>query len=134
VSRTYDHAISSLTLSELYGMKRQKNIANLKNVIDKSIPSSFETQRWPKDIPEDKGGWRYIIDYDQSDSDLSVTGWHLMFLRSARNAGFRLPDKTIADAVAYIRRSFSKSYGTFNYTINRGDNRSRGMTGAGILA
>ena len=25
-------------------------------------------------------------------------------------------------------------YGTFNYTINRGDVRSRGMTGAGILA
>jgi len=134
VSGTYDHAISSLTLSELYGMNRQKNIANLKNVIDKSIQASLEIQRWPKDFPEDKGGWRYITDYDQSDSDLSVTGWHLMFLRSARNAGFNIPDKAIADAVAYIRRTFSDSYGTFNYEINRGDKRSRGMTGAGILA
>ncbi len=45
-----------------------------------------------------------------------------------------MPDRAIADAVAYIRRSFSKRYGTFTYTINRGDVRSRGMTGAGILA
>ena len=43
----------------------------VKNVIDKSIRASLEIQRWPKDIPEDKGGWRYIIDYDQSDSDLT---------------------------------------------------------------
>jgi len=134
VSGTYDHAISSLTLSELYGMSRQKNVANLQQIIYKSIRASLEIQRWPKDIPEDEGGWRYINDYDQSDSDLSVTGWHLMFLRSARNAGFNVPDKAIADAVAYIRRTFSDRYGTFNYTINRGDKRSRGMTGAGILA
>ena len=45
----------------------------------------------------------------ESDSDLSVTGWHLMFLRSARNAGFDVPDRAIADAVAYIRRTFSES-------------------------
>jgi hypothetical protein len=131
---TYDHAISSLTLCELYGMNPTKNAPQLKSVIDSALRVTFEMQHWEKDIPEDEGGWRYINDYDQSDSDLSVTGWHLMFLRSARNAGFRVPDQTIADAVAYIRRSFSRTYGTFNYTINRGDVRSRGMTGAGILA
>lgn len=134
VAGTYDHAISSLTLSELYGMNPSKSGARLKDVINKSLPASLEIQRWPKDNPNDKGGWRYIHDYDRSDSDLSVTGWHLMFLRSARNAGFNVPDRAIADAVAYIRRSFSERYGTFFYTIDRGDVRSRGMTGAGILA
>ncbi len=81
VAGTYDHAISSLTLSELYGMNPTKSGAQLKNVINKSLPVSLEIQRWPKDSPEDAGGWRYIHDYDRSDSDLSVTGWHLMFLR-----------------------------------------------------
>jgi len=57
-----------------------------------------------------------------------------MFLRSARNAGFEVPEEAIKDAVAYIRRTFNASYGTFTYTIKRGDTRSRGMTGAGILA
>ena len=64
-------------------------------------------QRWEKDTPEDEGGWRYINDYDQSDSDLSVTGWHLMFLRSARTRGFT-SDRAITDAVAYVRRTFSR--------------------------
>lgn len=134
VAGTYDHAISSLTLSELYGMNPTKNAANMKSVINKSVRVTLQIQNWPKDLPDDEGGWRYLHDYDQSDSDLSVTGWHLMFLRSARNAGFDVPDKAIADAVAYIRRSFTDRYGTFMYTIKRGDVRSRRMTGAGILA
>ena len=131
---SYDHAISSLTLAELYGMNPSKNAANMKGIITKSIRATLEIQNWPKDLPDDAGGWRYINDFDQSDSDLSLTGWHLMFLRSARNAGFNVPEASIAAAVAYIRRTFSDRYGTFNYTIKRGDTRSRGMTGAGILA
>jgi hypothetical protein len=131
---TYDHAISALTLSELYGMNPEKNAQRLKGVIESALRVTLEMQHWEKDMPVDEGGWRYINDFDQSDSDLSVTGWHLMFLRSARNAGFSVPDQTIADAVAYVRRNFSRTYGTFEYTINRGDVRSRGMTGAGILA
>ena len=50
-------------------------------------------QLWPKDSPADRGGWRYIHDLDDVDSDLSVTGWQLMFLRSARNAGFEVPNE-----------------------------------------
>src|SRR5256885_7999676 len=57
-----------------------------------------------------------------------------MFLRSARNAGFAVPDESIRDAVAFIRRTFVAQYGSFNYAVNRGDLRTRGMAGAGILA
>jgi hypothetical protein len=131
---SYDHAISSLTLSELYGMNPPKNSERMQSAIKKSIQATLIIQGWPKDMPEDQGGWRYINDFDTSDSDLSLTGWHLMFLRSARNAGFNVPKEAIDKAVAYIRRTFSDRYGTFTYTIKRGDTRSRGMTGAGILA
>jgi hypothetical protein len=134
VAGTYDHAISSLTLAELYGMNQSKNVAHLQNVINKSLRVSLEIQRWPKKIPVDQGGWRYINEYGQNDSDLSVTGWHLMFLRSARNAGFSVPEQAITDAVAYIRRTYKEDYGAFNYTTGRSDVRSRGMIGAGILA
>ena len=98
----------------------------LKKVIDKSIAATLQMQRWEKEMPVDKGGWRYINDFDQSDSDLSVTGWHLMFLRSARNAGFEVPDKTIADAVAYVRRTFSRKY-------ERSSTPSTGATFARVL-
>jgi hypothetical protein len=133
-SGTYDHAISSLTLCEIYGMNPSKNGARLKTVIDKSLAVTLSMQHWEKDMAVDKGGWRYINDFDKSDSDLSVTGWHLMFLRSARNAGFNVPQQAISEAVAYVRRTFSRDFGTFQYTINRGDVRTRAMTGAGILA
>jgi hypothetical protein len=134
VASTYDHAISALTLSELYGMHRTSNSSRMKNAIAQALEATYKIQHWPKDIPEDEGGWRYINKFDQSDSDLSVTGWYLMSLRSARNAGFDVPQQTIAEAVAYIRRTFDDDNGMFHYRINRGDDRSRGMVGAGILA
>jgi hypothetical protein len=130
----YNHAISSLTLSELYGMGQPPEAERMKEAIKKALAASLQMQRWPKDNDADKGGWRYLDDRDESDSDLSVTGWELMFLRSARNAGFDVPKEAMDDAVAYVRRCYSKEYGTFQYWIDRGDGRSRGMAGAGILA
>jgi hypothetical protein len=92
-------------------------------------------QRWPKDRAIDRGGWRYLDDFNQEDSDLSITGWELKFLRSARNAGFDIPPQSISDAVAYVRRTFSERYGAFGYAAgDHYDFRSRGMAGAGILA
>jgi hypothetical protein len=135
VAGTYDHAIASLTLSELYGMNPASAKAKLPQVIGKSLAVTLEIQNWPKKNPEDRGGWRYIDEYKEEDSDLSVTGWHLMFLRSARNAGFNVPGAAIDDAVAYIRRTYNRQYGNFGYyTASHGDSRSRGMAGAGILA
>jgi len=130
----YNHAIAALLLSELYGLGGAPQAERMQQVIQKALGVSLEMQRWPKDNEADKGGWRYVDDRDQSDSDLSVTGWELMFLRSARNAGFEVPQDAIDDAVAYILRCYSKEYGTFQYWIDRGDGRSRGMAGAGILA
>lgn len=130
----YNHAISGLTLSEIYGMGQTKRAEKMEKVITKALRAALEMQGWAKQRPFDQGGWRYVDDFDESDSDLSVTGWYLMFLRSARNAGFNVPKQSIDNAVGYVRRSFDKRFGTFTYTINRGDTRSRGMAGAGILA
>ncbi len=134
VAGSYDHAISALTLCELYGMNSGSKIPGLKEVISKALTASLTMQRWPKKLDADTGGWRYIKEYGENDSDLSVTGWELMFMRSARNAGFNVPAETINDAVGYIRRTYKEKYRSFNYTTGRGDVRSRGMAGAGILA
>jgi hypothetical protein len=134
----YNHAISSLMLSELYGLNQsQKSSERIKKVIQKSLDTTLLMQRWQKSPVEDQGGWRYVSTpvYGR-DSDLSVTGWELMFLRSARNAGFEVPKKSIDDAVGYIRRCFHKDFGTFVYMQNNAnqDLRSRAMAGAGVLA
>jgi hypothetical protein len=111
----------------------QRN-GRLQEAIQKSIATTLEMQRWQKDNPKDKGGWRYVQDFDDKDSDLSITGWNLMFLRSARNAGFDIPKQAIDDAVGYIRRTFDENESVFIYTTVAGDSRSRAMAGAGILA
>jgi hypothetical protein len=134
VTAAYNHAISSLTLSEIYGMGQRKEAAQLSAEIKKALTATLEMQRWPKDQAHDVGGWRYIIDEGPDDSDLSITGWHLMFLRSARNAGFEVGQEPIDAAVKYVRRTFNQQYGTFGYAIEPVTNRSRAMAGAGILA
>jgi hypothetical protein len=135
VAAAYNHGISSLTLSELYGTTKPDKSNRLQTVISKAIRATLDMQRWPKDREVDRGGWRYLNDFNREDSDLSITGWQLKFLRSARNAGFDVSQQSIDDAVAYVRRTFSEQYGAFGYAAgDHYDFRSRGMAGAGILA
>lgn len=131
----YNHGISSLALSELYGTTEGERANRLRAAIGKSLRATLLMQRWPKDRQVDDGGWRYLNDFNQEDSDLSVTGWELKFLRSARNAGFDVPKSAIDSAVGYVRRTYSERYGAFGYAAgDYYDFRSRGMAGAGILA
>ncbi len=131
----YNHALSSLLMSEVYSMgggDLEKN----QDVIEKALQATLEMQRWSKRRKADQGGWRYVnrFDRDSYDSDLSVTGWNLMFLRSAKNAGFEVPKQAVDDAVEYVRRCFQPRYQTFLIMADTPDRRSRGMAGAGILA
>jgi len=131
---TYNHALSSLLLSEVFAMGGG-NLDENQAVIEKALRATLEMQRWSKRRKEDKGGWRYVNRFqDAYDSDLSVTGWHLMFMRSAKNAGFEVPQKSIEDAVAYVQRCFQPRYKTFTIMAGPEDRRSRGMAGAVILA
>ncbi len=135
---TYNHAIAALVLSENYAMGGAEIAGQLDPVIEKAIAATLEMQKWPKRRNVDVGGWRYVNVFDGEeedfDSDLSATGWHLMFLRSAKNAGFDVPQKPIDSAVGYVRRCFQPKYGAFLLMSTESDRRSRGMAGAGILA
>lgn len=135
---SYNHAIASLVLSENYAMGGTKIAAQLDPVINRSIRAALLMQRWSKRRDVDIGGWRYVDVFSGEeadfDSDLSATGWYLMFLRSAKNAGFDVPQEPINDAVGYVRRCFNPEYGAFQLMSTRSDRRSRGMAGAGILA
>lgn len=130
----YNHAIAALALSEAYAMNGSERASQLAPTIQRALEVTLEMQNWPKEHPEDEGGWRYLDDYDDRDSDLSVTGWQLMFLRSAKNAGFDVPDDPIARAIAYVRRCFRSDAGSFSYKTGYEMRISRGMSGAGVLA
>jgi hypothetical protein len=133
----YNHALSALLLSEVFSMGGGDLEAN-QDAIERAVKATLVMQSWPKRQKDDQGGWRYVNLFENRgnhDSDLSVTGWQLMFLRSAKNAGFDVPEAPIAAAVGYVQRCFQPKYDTFiHLASDRQDRRSRGMAGAGILA
>ena len=134
-SSVYNHAISALALCEVYGQCKPEQAERLTPVIEKAIAATLEMQRWgPKHI-QDVGGWRYLdLRNRDEDSDLSIAGWHLTFLRSAKNAGFEVPDESIDAAVKYVENCFNKKRQVHAYIGRRRDACTRAMAGAGVLA
>ena len=132
----YNHAISALALSEAYGQCSPSQTEKLAPVVEKAIAATLEMQRWKRSRLVDVGGWRYLSVLFPQDSDLSITGWQLMFLRSARNAGFEVPDKSIEAAVKYVETCFLKDEDQQVHSYDAGNRLTvtRAVAGSGILA
>jgi len=136
VAIVYNHAISSLALCEAYGQCGPEQSKKLQPVIEKAIAATLEMQGWRGKQKHNVGGWRYLEKHSL-DSDLSVTGWQLMFLRSAKSAGFDVPKRSIDAGVAYVERSFIKDLNrqVYGYQLESGNHGcTRAMAGAGVLA
>ncbi|MCA9074815.1 MAG: terpene cyclase/mutase family protein [Planctomycetaceae bacterium] len=131
----YNHAISGLMLTEVYGMTSTKRQKLIQEVIENALAHSRTQQTMTKRFPDDRGGWRYMQRFGDTDSDLSITAWQLMFLRSARNAEFEIPEEWIDEAMGYVRRTFDKRKKGFRYGLRGEDDYvSRGMVGAGVVS
>jgi len=134
VAIVYNHSISALALAEAYGQCDAEQAEKLNDVIEKAVAATIEMQNWKRKRKVDQGGWKYVFSEYGHDADLSSTCWQLMFLRSARNAGFEVPSKNIDLAVAFVERCFQEKQGVFTYTPTLGNSMSRAMAGAGIVA
>jgi hypothetical protein len=137
----YNHAIAGLMLGEVYGHVTGPRMKQVRIALDKALAFTRALQTREKANPEDRGGWRYLrlfymFDDSPPDSDMSVTAWQLMFLRSARNAEFNVPQVYIDNAMAYVHRSFDPDEGVFYYVLSggQGGQFTRGLVGAGIVA
>ncbi|WP_145374447.1 prenyltransferase/squalene oxidase repeat-containing protein [Symmachiella dynata] len=131
----YHHPIAGLMLGEVYGMTGSPQHARIRTAIEKALLFSRREQTKPRPYPQEKGGWRYLS-RSALDADLSITAWQLMFLRSAKNAEFDIPESHIDEAVRFVRRCYDPQRGSFSYGL-RGRQRSffsRSMAGAGILS
>ncbi|MEN9668874.1 MAG: hypothetical protein RLZZ386_781, partial [Planctomycetota bacterium] len=88
----YGHGFATLFLGEIYGMN--PNDSRVRDALVRAIDLILNSQN-------DEGGWRYNpVPYD---SDVSVTICQVMAMRSARNAGIKIPKDTIDRAVRYVR-------------------------------
>ena len=138
-SRMYGHGITTLMLTEMLGMgssigQNQRIHASLERAI--KLILSAQSVRKSSTLA---GGWRYTP--TASDSDLSVSVWQLMALRSAKNDGLDVPAASIEKALRYLaysytaprRRDNRSTIGGFSYTPGH-HHPSFTMTSAGLLA
>jgi len=136
----YNHAIAGLMLGEVFGQVTGERAKRVKQAIDSALKFERDLQTRDKAHAFDKGGWRYLLlrftDRDVADSDMSVTAWMLMFLRSARNAEFNVPQTWIDEAMVYVRECWKEKEGVFYYALTGpGDVRTgRAMVAAGALS
>jgi hypothetical protein len=131
----YNHAISSLALSEVYGMTRAEQARRIRQALEQAVEFTLARQQERKPQVEDQGGWRYLRRWYYRDADMSVTGWQLMSLRSARNSGIEIPPEAPAEALEFIQRLYDPQRQCFIYELSPdGNHPTRGMVGAGILS
>lgn len=104
----YGHGFATLFLGEIYGMNNED--ARVRDALTRAVELIINSQN-------QEGGWRYNpVPYD---ADISVTICEIMALRSARNAGIKVPKETIDRAIAYVR-SCQNSDGGFRYMSTSG--------------
>ncbi len=134
---TYSHGIAGIFLAEVYGMTDRERALRIRPAVERALKYSIDLQyQQPKRRVLDRGAWRYIVpgSFGECDSDLSVTCWMMCFLRSAENAGFDVPVKSVDDSAGFVGRCFVPSYGTFIYAPQTPERPNRAMAGAGMLA
>ncbi|QDT66771.1 prenyltransferase/squalene oxidase repeat-containing protein [Calycomorphotria hydatis] len=140
-SQMYGHGIVTLMLTEMLGMGTSDAEDQLiHDRCQQAIDLILSSQKIDKPIYH-RGGWRYKP--DSRDSDLSVSIWQLMALRSAKNDGLKVPGSAIDAAVEYLKRSYASPLDRnglpdnqasgFSYIPNQ-RNPSYTMTAAGLLA
>ncbi len=126
----YAHGICCLALTEAYGiMPEQEDNTRIRNALSAGLKVIISSQRQNRDVHF--GGWRYKP--DGKDSDLSVTAWQILALRSAQNCMIDLPQKTIDDALLYIHSCYNEKIPGFCYMPGAGESPAMRTAGAVCL-
>ena len=79
----YQHGICTLMLAEAAGMTDGKLGEEIRKKLVKAVDVILKAQR--DGDGDDRGGWRYMVEHVNG-SDISVTGWQIMALRTPRTS------------------------------------------------
>ena len=121
----YPHAIATLALAEAAGMSR---LSAARTAAQKAIDYCVEQQQCGEG--SEKLGWRYG---PKQAGDLSVTGWYVMALKSAKVAGLHVNYEAFEGALKFLKSveipndvSVGEEYGTsVRYGYQPGDEHAR---------
>jgi hypothetical protein len=115
----YSQAQAMIALCEIYGMTKD---SRFRAPAQKAIGYAVKYQ-------DGEGGWRYT---PGTDSDVSVTGWFIMGLKSAMMGGLEVPKKTLMRIDEYLDRCTTD--GGAQYGYRPGTVASISMTAEALLA
>ena len=117
----YSQAQATMAICEMYGMTRDKQFRT---------PAMLAVEWAVRNQDMKKGGWRY---HPGDDSDMSVSGWFVMALQSAKMAGLDPPKKTW-DNVKRFLKSVQRSAGSrYAYVDDESVRFTAPMTAEGLL-
>lgn len=85
----YTQGMCTIAICELYGMTKDPKY---KEAAERAVQYCLDSQ-------SPQGGWRYAA---RSDSDVSVTGWIVMALQSARMAGLEVPAENLRRVEGFL--------------------------------
>ncbi len=122
ISVIYSHAIATIALCECYAMTGDPE---MKSACENAIRYLDEAQL------RGEGGWRYGILSPGSGGDLSVTGWALMALQTARVAGIEVEPRIFRKSTGFLNRLESSDPWLYSYTPGRSPTLS--MTAEGLV-
>jgi len=91
----YDHGIAAIALAEAYNLTHDER---LREPVQRMVNFTIKAQN-PL-----TGGWRYKTYHEnpRDKGDLSVTGWQLMALKSARLGGIKVPEEVFTRARGFL--------------------------------
>ena len=120
-TQMYAHAMSTIVLCEAFTLSDDQT---LRAPAQKAVNFILSIQ----DL--ETAGWRYHSD---DEGDTSVTGWQLMALRVARDAGLEVPENAFTDAMSFLD-SVQEAPDRARYAYLRGFPVTPSMTAQGMLA
>ncbi len=123
----YDQGISTVMLSEAYGVANPTLRKRIGKVLSKAVGLILAAQKNTRGTFA--GGWRYQP--SAADADISCTGWQLMALRGAADCGAAIPEEAIKNGIAFVVRDANVNGG---FAYQPGGPPGRARTGTGILA
>ena len=98
----YAHGLATMALSEAYAMTQQSALA-------RPIMDAIE---YIQKAQHGRGGWRYEAGYP---GDMLVTGWQVMALKSAQQAGFEVDPEVLAKADQFVDSLEVTQAGLYRY-------------------
>ncbi len=107
----YGHGIATLAITEALAIDRYlgQEEADLRELAEGAVLFTLVAQH-------SRGGWRYV---PGSPGDMTVSGWQILSLVSARYADIKLRTTTLSDARAFVMSLSAENAFAFGYTSQR---------------